>query len=62
MMAQVAAMPPDEEPELPEHHGSPGSVEAGFERMFDSVRAMEAMLKPIVHPEISVTPVALYRE
>lgn len=62
LMAQVASCPGPEEPEVVERTGKPASIEVGFERMFDSVRTMEAMLKPIPYPEIAVTPVALYRE
>jgi hypothetical protein len=29
--------------------------------MFDSLRSFEAMVGSIVYPEISVTPIALYR-
>lgn len=36
-------------------------IDAAFQKMFDSLRSFEAMVGSVVYPEISVTPIALYR-
>lgn len=61
MLAQVAAVPTaGEHAPIPMLGGS--EMETALHQMFESARELERMAQSVVWPEVSVTPIAIYRE
>ena len=61
MFGQVAAIAPESGVQ-PMSLGGGAAIESAFQTLFDQVRQIEFMAQSVVHPEVSVTPIALYRE
>lgn len=61
MFGQVAAIPPLEGWQPLSLIGG-AQIEAAFQNMFDQMRQVEIMAQSVVHPEVAVTPIAVYRE
>jgi len=61
MFGQVAAIPADAGWQPMSLVGG-AAIEGAFHNLFDQMRQIEVMAQSVVYPEVSVTPIALYRE
>ncbi len=61
MFGQVAAIPAEGGGEPMSLLGG-AEIEAGFQTLFDSMRQIEIAAQSVVFPEVSVTPIAVYRQ
>ena len=60
VFAQIAAIPPEKPPDFPKPiKGSP--IDIALQSMFDAYRDLERMSQSVAYPEISITPIAIYR-
>lgn len=61
IFAQIASIPPkDWKNEEISMSGS--EIETGLQKIFDTFRGIDIMARSVVYPEISITPIAIYRE
>jgi hypothetical protein len=61
MFAQVASIPRQSEEAFTTVHAG-NALEAQFQQVFDNMREIEKLGLSVAHPEIAVTPIAIYRE
>lgn len=61
MFGQIAAIPPKEGWNPLTLVGG-AQIESAFQNLFDKMRQLEMQVQCVVHPEIAVTPIAVYRE
>ncbi len=61
MLAQVADIPSSAPAKMREDFLG-ASIEVGLQKVFESFRGLEALAQTVAYPEISVTPIALYRD
>jgi hypothetical protein len=61
IFGQIASIPPKNRSSIkPEIGGS--ELEVAIQKMFDSLREVEIIAQSVVYPEISITPIAIYRD
>lgn len=61
MLAQVADIPAKTPSKIKENFVG-ADMEVGLQKIFASFRGLEALAQTVAYPEISVTPIAIYRE
>lgn len=61
MFVQVAAIP-SQTPGFIEEAASGNTLESTFRAMFAGMRTIESLAVTVTYPEISITPIAIYRE
>ncbi|PRX16934.1 hypothetical protein BX659_1595 [Orenia metallireducens] len=61
IFGQIASIPPENRENIVSNVGG-SDIEVALQQMFDVFREVEMMAQSVVYPEISITPIAIYRE
>ncbi len=61
IFAQIASIPPKDRSNT-EVSMSGSEIETALQKVFDAFRVVELTAQSVVYPEISITPIAIYRE
>lgn len=61
LFCQVASLDPHDSTQLP-MASEAGGMGAAFVKMFDAIRAVDRTVQPYGYPDVTVTPIAVYRQ